>query len=112
VREQRRFARVDTRLELPAAATRAKRKAPPSAAELRAFVASVEKEMREGAPKPKKSPPLPKGLTRPQMRPQHTPGGLPVRQAEPVLAAAVKRTVLRRDSVALSRTHHAFGAVR
>jgi hypothetical protein len=25
--------------------------------------------MREGAPKPKKSPPLPKGLTRPQMRP-------------------------------------------
>jgi hypothetical protein len=43
VREQRRFARVDTRLELPAAATRAKRKAPPSAAELRAFVASVEK---------------------------------------------------------------------
>jgi hypothetical protein len=69
VREQRRFATVDTRLELPAAATRAKRKAPPSAAELRAFVASVEKEMRKGAPKPKKSPPLPKGLTRPQMRP-------------------------------------------
>jgi hypothetical protein len=82
--------------------------------------------MREGAPKPKKSPPLPKGLTRPQMRPplpsppltrsrhKRTPGGLPVRQAEPVLAAALKRAciVLRRDSVALSRTHHAFGAVR
>jgi hypothetical protein len=37
--------------------------------QLREFVTRVEKEMREGAPKPKKSPPLPRGLTRPQMRP-------------------------------------------
>jgi hypothetical protein len=67
VREQRRFARVDTRLELPAAPTRRPRK--PRSVELREFVARVEKEMREGAPKPKKSPPLPRGLTGPQMRP-------------------------------------------
>jgi hypothetical protein len=69
VREQRRFAKIDTRLSLPAAATRPPRKRPPRSVELREFVARVEKEMREGAPKPKKSPPLPWGLTRPQMRP-------------------------------------------
>jgi hypothetical protein len=64
-----RFAKTDTntRLSLPAAPTRRPRK--PRSVELRAFVARVEKEMREGAPKIKKSPPLPRGLTRPQMRP-------------------------------------------
>jgi hypothetical protein len=70
VREQRRFAKVDTRLELPAAPTRRPRKRPPRSVELRAFVARVEQEMREGAPKRKKSPPLPRGLTRPGMRPR------------------------------------------
>jgi hypothetical protein len=64
-----RFATIDTRLSLPAAATRPPRKRPPRSVELREFVARVEKEMREGAPKRKKSPPLPRGLTRPQMRP-------------------------------------------
>jgi hypothetical protein len=64
-----RFAKTDTntRLSLPAAPTRRPRK--PRSVELRAFVPRVEKEMREGAPKIKKSPPLPRGLTRPQMRP-------------------------------------------
>jgi hypothetical protein len=64
-----RVAKIDTRLSLPAAATRPPRKRPPRSVELREFVARVEKEMREGAPKRKKSPPLPRGLTRPQMRP-------------------------------------------
>jgi hypothetical protein len=66
VRAQRRFAKIDTRLKLPAAPTRRPRKR--SAAELRAFVASVEKEMRQRAPKIRKRPPLPRGLTRPQIR--------------------------------------------
>jgi hypothetical protein len=69
VREQRRFAKVDTRLELSAVPTRRPRKRGRSAAELRAFVARVEKEMREGAPKIRKRPPLPRGLTRPQKPP-------------------------------------------
>jgi hypothetical protein len=66
-----RFAKTDTntRLPLPAAPTRRPRKRRPARLELRAFIARVEKEMREGSPKPKKSPPLPRGLTRPQMRP-------------------------------------------
>ena len=67
VRAQRRFAKIDTRLELPAAPTR--RPGKRSAAELRAFVAGVEKEMRQRAPKIRKRPPLPRGLTRPQIRP-------------------------------------------
>jgi hypothetical protein len=67
VRAQRRFAKIDTRLELPAAPTRQPRKR--SAAELRAFVAGLEKEMRQRAPKIRQRPPLPRGLTRPQVRP-------------------------------------------
>jgi hypothetical protein len=46
----RRFARIDTRLQLPAGATRAPRKRAPSAPELRAFVARLEKEARARAP--------------------------------------------------------------
>jgi hypothetical protein len=72
VRSQRRFAKVDTRLELPAAPMRRPRKRGGRAAELRAFVAGLEKEMRERAPKIRKRPPLPRGLTRPQ-----TPPALP-----------------------------------
>jgi hypothetical protein len=68
VRAQRRLARVDTRLELSTAPARRPRKR--SAAELRAFVARVEREMREAAPKIKKRPPLPRGLTRPELRGQ------------------------------------------
>jgi hypothetical protein len=68
VRAQRRFAKVDPRLELPTAPARRPRKR--SAAELRAFVARVEREMREAAPKIKKRPPLPRGLTRPELRGQ------------------------------------------
>jgi hypothetical protein len=44
-------AKIDTRLHLPAGATRPPRKRAPSAAELRAFVARLEKEARERAPK-------------------------------------------------------------
>jgi hypothetical protein len=63
-----RLAKIDTRLSLPASATRPPRKRTPSAAELRAF----KKEIRQGAPKRRKSPPLPRGLSRPEMRP-HLP---------------------------------------
>jgi len=60
IRRHRRFAKVDTRLSLPAAATRAPRKRAPSAAELRAFVARVEKEARERGAKGGRSRALPK----------------------------------------------------
>jgi hypothetical protein len=50
IRAHRRFAKIDTRLQLPAAATRPPRKGAPTAAELRKFVARVEKEARERAP--------------------------------------------------------------
>jgi hypothetical protein len=50
IRRHRRFARIDTRLQLPAGATRAPRKRAANAAELRAFVARLEKEARERAP--------------------------------------------------------------
>src|SRR6266545_829907 len=49
IRRHRRFAKIDTRLQLPAGAT--PRKRAPSAVELRAFVARLEKEARERAPK-------------------------------------------------------------
>jgi hypothetical protein len=51
IRRHRRFARIDTRLQLPAGATRAPRKRAASAAELRAFVARLEKEAHARAPK-------------------------------------------------------------
>jgi hypothetical protein len=50
IRRHRRFAKIDTRLSFPAAATRAPDKRAPRAAELRAFVARLEKEARERAP--------------------------------------------------------------
>jgi hypothetical protein len=50
IRRHRRFAKIDTRLELPAGATRPPRKRAHGAAELRAFVARLEKEARERAP--------------------------------------------------------------
>jgi hypothetical protein len=50
IRGHRRFAKIDTRLPLPAAATRPPRKAPLSPA-LRAFVARMEKMTRERRPK-------------------------------------------------------------
>jgi hypothetical protein len=49
IRRHRRFAKIDTRLELPAGAT--PRKRAPSAAKLRTFVARLEKEARERAPR-------------------------------------------------------------
>jgi hypothetical protein len=51
IRRHRRFARIDTRLPMPAAATRAPRRRKPSAAALRKFVAGLEREARERAPK-------------------------------------------------------------
>jgi hypothetical protein len=50
IRKHRRFAKIDTRLQLPAAATRAARKQVPTAGALRKFVARLEKEARERAP--------------------------------------------------------------
>ena len=53
----KRFAKIDTRLQLPAAATRAARKRAPTAAELRKFVAQLDKL---GARKGGRSRALPK----------------------------------------------------
>ena len=52
----RRFAKIDTRLSLPAAARRARRNGAPSEAVLRAFVARLEEESRARAPKGAKRP--------------------------------------------------------
>jgi hypothetical protein len=46
IRAQQRFAKIDTRLPLPAAATRARRKGPPPAAALRKFAASLGSDAR------------------------------------------------------------------
>jgi hypothetical protein len=51
IKQQRRFAKIDMPLPLPSRPPRAPRKPVPTAAELRAFVARVEKEARERAPK-------------------------------------------------------------
>jgi hypothetical protein len=51
IKQHRRFAKFDPRLPLPTGAARAPRKPAPTAAGLRAFVARVEKEARERAPK-------------------------------------------------------------
>jgi hypothetical protein len=48
ITRHRRFAKIDTGLPLPAAATRARRQ--PTAAALRAFIASLEQEAGERAP--------------------------------------------------------------
>ena len=57
----KRFAKIDTRLQLPAAATRAARKRAPTAAELRKFAAQLEKL---GARKGRRPRALPKGMSR------------------------------------------------
>jgi hypothetical protein len=51
IKGHRRFAKVDMPLPLPTRPPRAPRKAVPTAAKLRAFVARFEKEARERAPK-------------------------------------------------------------
>jgi hypothetical protein len=51
IARHRRFAKIDTRLPLPAAPTRATRQRKATAAALRAFVAQLEQEARERAPK-------------------------------------------------------------
>ena len=51
IKGHRRFAKVDTRLPLPAFAARAPRKATPTTAGLRAFAARAEKEARARRPK-------------------------------------------------------------
>jgi len=51
IRRQARFAKVNTHLSLPAAATRPPRKGAPTAAALRAFVAGLEKKAGERRPK-------------------------------------------------------------
>jgi hypothetical protein len=68
IRGHKRFAKIDTRLQLPAAATRAARKRAPTAAEFRKFVARVKTEAREmrpkGARKGGRPRVLPKGMKR------------------------------------------------
>jgi hypothetical protein len=51
IKAHRRFAKIDTRLPLPAAAARPPRKRARSAAALRAFVTRLEKEARQRGPK-------------------------------------------------------------
>src|SRR5262249_35234171 len=51
ITRHRRFAKIDTRLPLPSAATRAPRQRRSSARALRAFIAGLEQEARERAPK-------------------------------------------------------------
>ena len=51
IRRHRRFAKIDARLPMPAAATRAPRQRKPTAAALRKFVAGLERKARERAPK-------------------------------------------------------------
>jgi len=73
IRTHPRFAKIDTRLELPAGATRPPRKRAPGAAALRAFLARLEKDARERAPKgamrARRSGAFPR-LTRPSIRTQ------------------------------------------
>jgi hypothetical protein len=56
IRARRRFAKVDTGLPVPRAATDAARKRAPKEAEFRAFVARLEKEARRRGPKGAKRP--------------------------------------------------------
>ena len=51
ITRHRRFAKIDTHLPLPPAATRAPRPRKPTPAALRAFLASLEREARQRAPK-------------------------------------------------------------
>jgi hypothetical protein len=51
ITRHRRFAKIDTRLPMPAAATRAPRRRKPTAAALRAFIARLESEARARTPK-------------------------------------------------------------
>jgi hypothetical protein len=51
IKEHRRFAKIDNPLPLPTRAARASRKPAPTATDLSRFVARVEKEARERAPK-------------------------------------------------------------
>jgi len=51
ITRHRRFAKVDTRLPLPSAATRAPRRGKADDAALRTFIAGLEKQARERAPK-------------------------------------------------------------
>jgi hypothetical protein len=51
VKAHRRFAKIDTCLPLPTAAARPPRKPKPTPAALRAFIARLEQEARERAPK-------------------------------------------------------------
>jgi len=64
---QKRFAKIDTRLPLPAASTRAARKRVPTATDLRKFAAQLEKlgaRRPKGARKGGRPRALPKGMRR------------------------------------------------
>jgi len=68
IKAHRRFAKIDMRLPLPAAPARPPRPPKPTPAALRAFIAGVEKEARERAPKGARKGgrprALPKGMRR------------------------------------------------
>src|SRR5262245_61065081 len=74
IRGHQRFPKIDTRLSLPAAATRAPRKGAPTAAALRTFVARLQKEAQEkssmGARVSRTPRALPKDMKRPSIRPR------------------------------------------
>ena len=64
IRGHKRFPKIDTRLQLPAAAARAARKRAPTAAELRKFRAQLEAWRPKGARKGGRPRALPKGMKR------------------------------------------------
>jgi hypothetical protein len=67
IKAHRRFAKIDMRLPLPAAAARPRRKAAPTSSALRAFVARLEKEARQRRAKGSKQ------TTRSRALPKHRP---------------------------------------
>jgi hypothetical protein len=82
ITRHQRFAKIDTRLLTPAAATRAPRRRKPTAAALRAFVASLEKEARARAPKGAKKAlrPFPEHLKREAVIAAESAGARPRRR--------------------------------
>jgi hypothetical protein len=131
IRRHRRFAKIDTRLEMHAGATRGPRKRAPSAAELRTFVARLEKEARERAPTRASEAEDPARFQRFHGRLPGPSCSFPRRRrkrrnkkvisislpAQTSIGSCALRSAWPhaprcRDSGSLSGTHHAFGSVR
>ena len=65
ITRHRRFAKIDTRLPLSAAATRAPRQRKPTVAALHAFIAGLEREARARTPKGARKQPKSRSLAKP-----------------------------------------------